>query len=137
MISTKLKRIFIWSIPVFMIHEIEEFATGFWKIDPLTNYVAKFFPSTNLAVFTIFNLELLVFIIVIALALQSPKWQMRMFTVFGFVYFFELSHIVRLLTTFEYYPGMITAFLSLIMGFFFWKELIKNWQQYEPRSLDA
>ena len=128
MISTKLKKIFIFSIPIFILHEIEEFITGFWKVDPLTNYVAKFFPDRNLAIFTIFNLELLLFMVVVALALKSEKWQLRMFTLFGFVYFFELSHVVRLFNTFEYYPGMITAFMSLIIGFFFWKELLANYK---------
>lgn len=128
MISTKLKNIFIFSIPVFIVHEIEEFVTGFWKIDPLTSFVAKLFPDKNLAVFAIFNLELIILMVVIAVALRSPKWQLRMFILFGLVYFFELSHVVRLIHSFNYYPGMITAFLSLIVGFFYWKELIRNWK---------
>ncbi len=129
MISTKLKQIFTLSIPVFIAHEIEEFATGFWKIDPLTNFVAKLFPDKNLAVFTIFNIVLLVVIIIVALALKSAKWQLAMFTFFGLAYLFELSHLVRFFYTFQYYPGMITAFLSLIMGFLFWKELINCWKK--------
>ncbi len=128
MITPKLKTIFYISIPVFIAHEIEEFITGFWKIDPLTASVANLFSSKNLAVFTIFNIELILFMIVIALALKSEKWQLRMFTLFGLVYLFELSHVVRLLSTFEYYPGMITAFASLVVGFFFWKELLQNYK---------
>jgi len=131
-ISNKLRKIFIFSIQIFIIHEFEEFITGFWKVDPFTSFIAKLFPDKNLAVFTIFNLELIIFMVVIALALKSPKWQLRMFTLFGLLYFFELSHVFRLLTTFEYYPGMITAFLSLIVGFFYWKELIQNWRIHEP-----
>jgi hypothetical protein len=125
MISSRLKKIFVLSIPIFIIHEVEEFVTGFWKIDPFTDFVARLFPDKNLAIFTIFNLELIIFMIFVALALKSPRWQLRMFTVFGLVYLFELSHVVRLFVDFKYYPGMITAFLSLIAGFFFWKELIK------------
>ena len=128
MITNRLKKLFLLSIPVFVLHEIEEFITGFWKVDPLTNYVAKLFPDKNLAIFTFFNLELLLFMMVVALALKSERWQLRMFTLFGLVYFFELSHVIRLFTSIKYYPGMITAFLSLIIGFFFWKELIKNYK---------
>lgn len=129
MVSSRLKNIFTASIPIFVAHEAEEFATGFWKVDPLTAYIANLFPDRNMAVFTIFNVEFLIIMIAIAMALRSAKWQLRMFTVFGFLYLFELSHITRLLSEFEYYPGMVTAFISLIVGLFFWRELIRNWKE--------
>ncbi|MCH8987069.1 HXXEE domain-containing protein [Patescibacteria group bacterium] len=63
-------------------------------------------------------------LIIFYISLLGAKWQLRFMTFIGVVLIFELWHIVGALRTMSYYPGMITAFLFPILGFFFWKELL-------------
>lgn len=43
----------------------------------------------------------------------------------GSVYILQLEHIIGALKINDYYPGLITGIALSIIGFFFWKELLK------------
>lgn len=129
MISNRLKNLFFLSLPFFLAHEVEEFMTGFWKVDPLTNFAASFFTDIPQAIFIAWNFEFLLFLGIIAFLVKGGKWTLRVFTILGLLFAMEINHLVRFFVNFEYYPGMITAFALLVIGFFFWKELIKNYKE--------
>lgn len=128
MISNRLRNLFFLSIPIFAAHEAEEFIGEFWKVDPVTNFASSFFESIPQAIFIAWNFEFLLFLGVIAFLIKGGRWPLRMFTILGLLFLMELNHLVRFLFTFQYYPGMITAFMLIIVGLFFWKELIRNYQ---------
>jgi len=44
----------------------------------------------------------------------------------GLVYLFELSHVYDAIAAHSYYSGVYTSILLLCVGFFYWKELLKN-----------
>lgn len=135
MVSDKLKNYFFISIPFFVAHETEELVTAFWEVDPLTNFVASFFADIPQALFIAWNFEFLLFLIIIALLLRGEMWILRIFTVFGLLFLLEFGHLVRVFLYFEYYPGMITAFPLLIIGFFFWKELVRCYRIVGAHSI--
>ena len=60
--------------------------------------------------------------------LRGGKAVLILFGVIGFFLFFEVHHIVEAVIVGGYYPGLVTALLLPIVGFFFWKELIRNWK---------
>ncbi len=64
----------------------------------------------------------------IILLIGNKKWVNSLLILFGIVYFIELHHIIKGVTAGYYYPGMITALFYPIVGFFYWKELLKNWR---------
>src|SRR3989344_1032719 len=130
MISRKLKIIFGLSIPLFVLHGIEEFYTGFYKADRFTQFI--FGPFEQMGVhdimFLTFQVMFWLLLAVAFLMTLSERWRLRMMMVLGAVYILELHHIWKAIASWSYYPGLMTAIPLVIVGFFFWQELLKNWR---------
>ena len=131
MISRKLKTIFALSIPLFILHGIEEYQTGFYSNDELYQFVFRPFleMSWHQVMFATFQVMLWLLLLVSFAMVASERWRLRMMVVWGFVYIFELHHIWKAIVLGSYYPGLITAFMFPLVGYFFWKELIKSWNK--------
>ncbi len=130
MISRKLKTIFGLSIPLFILHGIEEYRTGFYSDNKLYQFVFQPFleMSWHQVMFATFQVMLWLLLIVSFLLVASERWRLRLMVVLGLVYVFELHHIWKAVVSWSYYPGLITAIPLIIVGFFFWKELLQNWR---------
>lgn len=128
--TTKLKNLFLLSIILFILHGTEELITGFYNIDPqvkaMFSFVEKMTPFH--AAFLVFQIMLWLVLAVSYLLLQGEKWQLRLMAIPGLVMIYELYHIYKSITLGSYYPGLITALFFPIIGYFFWKELIKNYK---------
>lgn len=124
MISRKLKIIFAFSIPLFVLHGIEEFVTHFYDID--THDQAIFGVLSGLsnhgATFVTFQVMLWLLLVVSFLLLLGPKWQFNVLALVGVIYLYELHHIYKAVLVGGYYPGLYTGVLFPVAAFFFWKE---------------
>ncbi len=131
MISQKLKNIFYISIPVFIAHGLEEFFNDFYNIDWSTKLVFGFLNEMSMpqATFLVFQIMLWLALIVFAFLIASEKWRLRLMFLPGIIFIVELHHIWTAITTWSYYPGLITSIPLLIIGGLFWKELLKNYKQ--------
>lgn len=132
MISQKLKTIFIISIPVFVAHGLEEFFNDFYNIDWGTKLVFGFLNGMSVpqATFLVFQIMLWLALIVFAFLIASKKWRLRLMLLPGIIFIVELHHPWSVIESLGYYPGAITAIPLLILGFLFWKELLKNFKSY-------
>lgn len=128
MISNKLKIIFIISIPVFIAHGLEEFLNDFYNIDWSTKLVFGFLNEMSVpqATFLVFQIMLWLALIIFAFLIASDKWRLRLMLLPGIIFLVELHHPWSVITSWDYYPGAISAIPLLILGFLFWKELLKN-----------
>ena len=126
--SNKLKTIFIISIPIFIAHGLEEFFNGFYNVDWSFKFVFGFLDTMTVsqATFLVFQIMLWLAFIVFAFLIASEKWRLRLMVLPGIIYIFELHHIWKTLENWSYYPGVITAIAFPIIGFLFWKELLKQ-----------
>ena len=126
--SNKLKTIFIISIPIFIAHGLEEFFNGFYNVDWSFKFVFGFLDTMTVsqATFLVFQIMLWLAFIVFAFLIASEKWRLRLMVLPGIIYIFELHHIWKTLENWSYYPGVITAIAFPIIGFLFWKELLKE-----------
>ncbi len=131
MISTRLKNIFAISIPVFIAHGLEEYFTGFYNVDSHFKFMFGYFNtlSTPQAVFLLFQIMLWFILVISVLLISGEKWQLWLMIIPGLIYIYELQHFWKVLTVGGYYPGAITAIAFPIVGFLFWKELIKCFNQ--------
>ena len=131
MISQKLKTLFFISIPIFITHGLEEYFAGFYNIDSHVKFMFGYFNTlpTSQAVFLLFQIMLWFALIISALLISSEKWQLWLMIIPGLVYIYELHHFWKALVWGSYYPGVITAIAFPIIGFLFWKELLKNLQR--------
>lgn len=128
MISTRLKTIFALSIPLFIAHGIEEFVTHFYDTDAWDQAIfGNLFGnlSTHGATFVTFQIMFWLLLIISFLLLLGEKWQFRILAIAGLIYVFELHHIYKAIMAGGYYPGVVTALLFPVIGFFFWKEWLK------------
>lgn len=118
----KLKTIFIISIPIFVLHGIEEYLTGFAKIDTWYSWLFQSLISmeADKAVFSTFQIMLWILLIISALLLTTQLHR-RLIVIPGVFYIFEFHHIGKALLQGSYYPGLFTSFLFVPLAFFFWK----------------
>lgn len=128
MISQKLKTIFIISVPIFIVHGLEEFFNNFYNIDWSTKLFFGFLNHMSVpqATFLVFQIMLWLTLIVFAFTIASEKWRLRLMLLPGIIFLVELRHPWSVVTSLDYYPGAISAIPLLILGFLFWKELLKN-----------
>ncbi|OGG50430.1 hypothetical protein A2704_05845 [Candidatus Kaiserbacteria bacterium RIFCSPHIGHO2_01_FULL_54_36b] len=124
MITTRLKMIFGLSIPLFILHGIEEFATHFYDIDAHDQAIFGLLSglSNHGATFVTFQVMFWLLLIISFLLLSGPKWQFNVLALAGFIYLYELHHIYKAIMVGGYYPGLVTALLFPIVTFFFWRE---------------
>src|SRR3990167_10208314 len=130
MISQKLKTIFYISIPVFIAHGLEEIFNGFYNVDWSFKLVFGFVETMPVpqATFIVFQIMLWLALIIFAFLIASEKWRLRLMFLPGIIFIVELHHPWSAITSLGYYPGVITSIPLVIIGFLFWKELIKNWK---------
>ena len=128
--SNKLKTIFYISIPVFIAHGLEEFFNDFYNIDWSTKLVFGFLNEMSVpqATFLVFQIMLWLALIVFAFLITSEKWRLRLMFLPGMIFIVELHHPWSVITSWGYYPGAITSIPLIILGFLFWKELLKNYK---------
>jgi len=129
MISNKLKTIFALSIPLFIAHGIEEFATHFYETDAWDQAIfGNLFSGLSMhgATFVTFQIMLWLLLIISLLLLLGEKWQFRIIAIAGVVYIYELHHIIKAVAALDYYPGLITALAFPIIAYFFWREWFRN-----------
>ena len=127
MISTRLKNIFLLSVPVFIVHGIEELITGLYKVDSHVQFMFEYFYRlpTPQGIFLLFQIMLWFILIISAFLISGEKWQLRLIFIPGLVYIYELHHLWKALMVKGYYPGLITALAFPVIAFFFWKELLR------------
>lgn len=126
--TKKLKTIFAISIPLFIVHGLEEYFSGYYIQSGFYSFV--FEPLGKMtnpeSIFWLFQIMFLLLLIISSLLLISEKWRLRVMIIPGLVYLFEIQHLLNALVHWGYYPGAITAIAYPIIAFFFWQELIEN-----------
>jgi hypothetical protein len=127
MITHRLKYIFAASIPVFILHGIEEYFTGFYNLDKLDEWIFGLLPfvSIHQAMFATFQIMFWLLLIVSLLLLLNERAQFYILGLAGVIYVFELHHPIKALLTGGYYPGLITSLVFPIIAFLFWKEWLR------------
>lgn len=131
MISQKLKTIFAISIPVFIAHGMEEYFTGLYQVDSHVSFVFGYFytlPAPQ-AMFLLFQISFWVVLLISFLLIADKKWHLPLATVLGLIYVYELHHLYKAVVVGGYYPGLVTGLAFPVIGFFFWKELFKEFRE--------
>lgn len=128
MISKRLKIIFLIAIPAFIIHGLEEIFTGFYNTDSQVDFWLGGLNSlpTAQATFILLQIAIALMLMIGYLLLLGPKWQLRVMFIPALVFIYEFHHLYKAITVGGYYPGLATALVLYVIGFFFWTELLKN-----------
>lgn len=132
--SKKLRKLFIVSIFIVYLHFFEEIISGFYQNDWIMKFISSLFQNTNQAQYYSSHIVWVLMIGPAALLALGGKWTLRVLTLYGLFFIFELHHLIDAIRIFNYYPGVITNIAFEIIGFFYWKELIKNWKTNYVRN---
>lgn len=127
MITNKLKIIFGLSIPLFILHGIEEFKTHFYDIDTHDQKIFGAFSGLSVhgATFVTFEIMFGLLLIISFLLILGEKWRLNVLALAGLIYMYELHHLFKAVMLGGYYPGLYTSLAFPIVAFFFWMEWIK------------
>lgn len=128
--SPKLQKLFLLSIPVFIFHGLEEYLTGFYTIDNVSRFFFGYAGNMTSLQSSFLTFQVMIGILmIVAYLLLTRRWVLQIATFFGLLFFFELHHFVKAISVGGYYPGLITALFFPILGFLYWKELLKEWSK--------
>lgn len=120
----KLRNIFLLSIPLFILHGMEEYITGFYKVDDIL--FGHITPNIAQPAFAIFQVLWWILLVVIY-KLSKKKWGFKLTLFAGLIYIFELHHLIHaLFIEKSYYPGVLTATIFPIFAFLFWKQVFSR-----------
>jgi len=128
MITQRLKNIFLLLIPIFIVHGLEEYFTDFYHIDPSIQAVFGRFGFSLSSTFLVFQIVLWLLLIVGFILLRKYILYKTISMIMGGLLVFELWHIYKAIMVGGYYPGLYTALLFPIVGYFYWRELINNYK---------
>lgn len=137
MISNKLKRFFLISLLLIYAHGIEEIIGGFQYFDSFMVLGANYFGTAPEIFYWVSHIIFWLSLPILFLLFHKRRVGIILMAIFGVIFIVELHHPIKALFINHYYPGMITALLYPIVGFFFWRQLIKDWhkQTYADRFL--
>ena len=131
MISEKLKLIILLSIPVFIIHGIEEYINRFYDVFPLHSltWAPQLFQTIPQTAFLAFQVTWWLLLVVAFLLISGRKGTKIVLVIYGIVMIYELTHILHTLVTGKYIAGFYTSLLFPFLNYFYWKELLKNFKR--------
>ena len=126
--SKRFKIILLTTVILFIAHGLEEYTQGFYNVDSSSRFVFGYFESlpVSQAIFLLFQVMWWLVLVVILLFMSGYKWQVHLMMVLGLIFVFELHHILKAVIGKSYYPGLVTALLFPVVGFFFWRELLEH-----------
>ena len=135
MLSKKLKLILLLTLVLIYLHGLEEFLSGFPFNDPWMVFFGNLFETKTQVFYWAFHIMWWILVPVgIILLMGGKKLIYILLMLFGVIYVTELHHVIKSISAGHYYPGMITGLMYPILGFFYWKELIKNWRKNYGRN---
>lgn len=123
MVSEKLKAIFFLSIPFFLLNAAEEFVTLFYRPD----FVPIFpYPLPSQESFLASKLAFYLVVTIYVLLLKSRRLPLFFMIPFSITYIFQLEHPYFAIILKGYYPGLISGLVLIVLGLFFFVELVQN-----------
>ncbi len=128
MISHQLKRIFLSSLVLIYAHGLEEIIGGFQHFDSFMIFGAKYLGTTPETFYWISHLIWWISLPVLFFLFNKSRLGLALMSLYGLVFIVELHHPIKGFLVGRYYPGMITALLYPVFGFFYWRQIINDWK---------
>ncbi len=125
MISQKLKTILKIAFLISIVHGLEEYITGFYKIDK--SYLISIGRlSTSGNAFLFYQLVLWLLFLMLLILIYKNKKVFGLIILVGILLTLEVQHLYEAIVRLEYYSGLWTSLLFIPTVFLFWKELLKQ-----------
>jgi hypothetical protein len=149
-----MQRAFVVGIVLMFAHKVESWWTEEWSVSPffgrLVESSARLSENTEAIVgeviFLVFVTWLFIGLVMSALMMRGREWAVMGLSLWGLTFFMEAHHLIRTLSSWEYYSGTWTGVAYVAFGPVYWRELIatvrslremRRESDAEPREPDA
>lgn len=128
MVAKRFQLILLSAGIAMILHTVEEYFTKLYNVDPFIVFSARYFKVDPVSVYLVIQALALLLIFAISFLSSNNKANKPLIIILGLIFVGELSHLYSSIKIKGYYPGLYTGIILVIIGIFYWKELIKNWQ---------
>lgn len=108
---------------------MEEYLTRFYDGDPIFAIFFRLFRGMSFPQAIFLELQVLLWVLFTTLflvLLNKRILNLAVCTLFGLIFIVEIHHLLHALLIRNYYPGLITSIPLLVLGYVYWRELIKE-----------
>lgn len=120
----KLKLITSIAAIAMLLHTVEEYITKLWNYD---HFILNYSHRLQLNPMTLFFwIQGLVFVLIFFVLFLEVRKKYNIFLgiILGLVFLLELLHPYNSIMIMGYYSGLYTGIVLIVVGYFYWKELI-------------
>jgi len=121
-----VRNIVLLSIPLFIAHGFEEALTGIHTIDSQVMFAVGWMPFPVEVSFYVFQATFWIALLGVYFLLAYRTLFVPLAIAIGIIYLYELHHVYKAAQIGGYYPGLISSMALYVVGFFFWKKLLKK-----------
>lgn len=123
------KKLIHISVPILIIHFLEELYFSFYNIDDSIYLISKYFGWDTLTFFLLIQLILFIFLAILLVLITLRKNINFGGLILSLILIYEFSHIIQAFTLKFYYPGFISGSILFIIGILYWNKVIKNFSK--------
>lgn len=120
-VPKQLQNVYVFSIPLFIIHVIEEYVTLYYPTLFGITYRMKNLPMEK---FITIETVVITGMITAAYLLKKKLIPLPLMILPGLFYLYQYEHISHTIKLHSYYPGTVTGIILFLFGIWYWKELI-------------
>ncbi len=121
----KIKIILYLALGAMLLHTIEEYVTRLYGVDPFIVSVSQHFSINAIGIYLAIQALVLALIVFLIWLVRQNKFNKPLTFIFGILFVFELIHPYDSIREWNYYPGLYSGMLLVIIGYFYWKEWLK------------
>lgn len=132
--SRRLTGAFAASVLFMGFHKIESYFTGEWNTAPVYQAILGMQLEAGEMLFLSFVITLLAGLLCCLLIISLRSGTVYFLAFWGLTFLLEFHHLVRTLAGGHYYSGSLTAMAYIILGVFYWKELIRHFRTRGQKS---
>ncbi len=122
----KFKYILSFTFIVMLLHTIEEYVTKVYDADPFIVFTSHYFNVSPVAIYALIQILVLTLILMFLMQLSCQRFDISLAALLGFVFILELLHPYNSIRMWGYYPGLYTGIVLVILGFFYYRELLRG-----------
>ena len=126
-----MKKILIFLPFLVLIHGIEEYYFGLqYQASEAILTGASLLPlfshlNTNQAIYIVYIIMQVLLFVAVALFMSGNKKAKKiLLMVIGLLFIYQAHHIIETLISFQYNPGLVTSILFVILGYYYWKNIL-------------
>lgn len=116
------------------LHKAESYYTGEWNTAPVYQAILGMELEAGEMLFLSFVITLFAGLLCCLFILSFRSGTVFFLAFWGLTFLLEFHHLVRTLAGGHYYSGLFSALAYIVLGFFYWKDLLRHFHTPGEKS---